>query len=195
MSISTTLGTTSSTTTNSSASSSTTSTATSSSATAYNTFLTLLTTELKNQNPLDPTDTSEFTSELISLSGIEQQQQTNATLSSVLSSLNTMSISNGIAYIGKTVEASGDTTPLQSGSANWNYTLSDSAASVQLQVTDSSGTVVATSAGDATSGKHSYSWNGAGSDGTTYSSGDYTLKVTALDSSGKAVATSTTALG
>lgn len=193
MTISSTLSTSSSTATSTAKTS--TSSASASTATAYNTFLTLLTTELKNQNPLDPTNTSEFTSELISLSGIEQQQQTNSTLNNVLSTLSAMNMSNGIAYIGKTVEASGDTAPIQNGSANWNYSLDSAADSVTLTVADSSGNTVYSGTGDTSAGKHSFSWDGKGSDGTSYTSGDYTLTVTAKDSSGSTVSSSTTALG
>ena len=179
----------SSTTTSSSSTSSTSSTAD----TAYNTFLTLLTTQLQNQNPLDPTDPDEFTSELIQLSGVEQQIDTNDQLSQLLSSVNALSLASGVGYIGKTVEFDGSDTVLQDGSAQWNYTLDDSAASVSLSVTDSSGNVVYQATGDTSAGEHGFTWDGVGSDGTQYDSGIYTLTVNALDSDGNTVDSSTTA--
>jgi flagellar basal-body rod modification protein FlgD len=183
-----------------SASLTTTSTTSSSSATsstadtAYNTFLTLLTTQLQNQDPLDPTDPDEFTSELIQLSGVEQQISTNDQLEQLLSSVNAMTLSSGVGYIGKTVEFNGSDTALQDGSAQWNYTLDDSAASVALTVTDSSGNVVYQASGDTAAGEHSFEWDGIDSDGTQYESGTYTLTVTALDSDGNSIDTAITSL-
>ena len=185
----------STTTTASTTTSSATSTANSSASTAYSTFLTLLTTQLTHQDPTNPTDTNQFTSELISLASVEQLEAVNSQLTSMVTKINNLTASNGIGYLGTTVSWSGDTAPLQSGSAAWSYTLPSDAASVSLTVTDSSGNTVATATGDTTSGSHSFTWNGTGSDGTSYSSGDYTLTVTAKDSSGKALTTTTTAKG
>jgi flagellar basal-body rod modification protein FlgD len=162
---------------------------------AYNTFLKLLTTQLQHQDPLNPTNTDTFTSEMIQLSGVEQQLQTNQTLSSMASNLNSITAANGLGYIGKKVTASGATVPLQNGSASWNYTLNQTASQVQLAVQDANGNTVWTGSGDPSSGQHNFSWNGKNSAGQAASSGDYTLQVTAVDSSGGAVTTSTNILG
>src|ERR1700735_1652211 len=91
--------------------------------TAYNTFITLLTAQLQHQDPLNPTNTDTFTQELIQLSGVEQQLDTNQTLSSMNTDLSTITQANGLGYVGKTVTASGATSPIQSGTAQWDYTL------------------------------------------------------------------------
>lgn len=179
----------------SSNSSSSSSSSTTDATTAYNTFLTLLTTELQNQDPLNPTDTSEFTNQLIGLSSVEQQESMNSTLSSILDSLNSYGLSNGVAYIDKSVTYSGDTAALQGGSANWQYTLSGDAASTKLTVTDSDGNVVWSGTGDTSSGTHSFSWDGTDSDGAAYTSGAYKLTVTSVDSSGATVSSSISAIG
>jgi flagellar basal-body rod modification protein FlgD len=176
-------------TTSSSSSSSSTSTAD----TAYNTFLSLLTTQLQNQDPLDPTDPDEFTSELIQLSGVEQQIDTNDQLSDLVSSVNALTLSSGVGYIGKSVEYSGSDATLSSGAADWTYTLDDTADSVTLSVTDSDGKTVYSTSGDTASGEHSFTWDGTGSDGTQYTSGDYTLTVRAVDADGNTIDSSTTA--
>jgi len=163
--------------------------------TAYNTFITLLTTQLQHQDPLNPTNTDTFTQELIQLSGVEQQLQTNSTLSSMSTDLNAMSQANGLGYVGKTVTASGATTPLQSGQAQWGYSLTSNAANVSLDVKDASGNTVFTASGDTTAGQHNFSWNGTTSSGTTETSGDYTLQVTATDAGGNAVTTTTSLTG
>jgi flagellar basal-body rod modification protein FlgD len=180
------LAVTSSTTTTTSSSSSS-----SSAEESYNTFLTLLTTQLQNQNPLDPTDTTEFTNQLIALSGVEQQLISNTSLSAITDSLASLSASNGVGYIGKTITTEGDTTALQDGSAGWSYDVNGSASAVTLSVSDSDGKVVWSGSGNTSSGSHDFSWDGTGSDGTQYTSGDYTLSVKATNSSGNSVDTTT----
>ncbi|HVY99750.1 MAG TPA: flagellar hook capping FlgD N-terminal domain-containing protein [Dongiaceae bacterium] len=163
--------------------------------TAYNTFLTLLTTQLQNQDPLNPTDPDQFTSELIQLAGVEQQMSSNDTLSQLLSSVNSLTLSSGVGYIGKTVEFDGSDSTLQNGAAQWNYTLPSTASSVTLTVSDASGNTLYQTSGDVAAGEHSFTWDGTAGDGTTYDSGTYTLTVQALDSDGDTISTSTTALG
>ena len=73
----------------------------------FDSFLSLLTTQLQNQNPLDPLDTNQFTAQLVQFSGVEQQLKTNDYLSSlVANNANTVN-TNAVSYIGKTVTASG----------------------------------------------------------------------------------------
>jgi flagellar basal-body rod modification protein FlgD len=170
-------------------------TATTSASNAYNTFLTLLTTQLQNQDPLNPTDTTAFTTEMIQLSSVEQELQTNQTLSSISTDLTSISAANGLGYVGKTVTAAGATSPMQSGTTDWTYTLNSNAADVTLQVQDANGNTLYTGTGDTTSGQHSFSWNGQGTGGATYSSGDYTLLVTATDSSGAPVTSTINLVG
>jgi len=172
---------------NSAASSSSNSAATNDATTAYNTFLTLLTTQLTHQDPLNPTDSSQFTSQLIQLSSIEQQQQTNSQLASIASALNTVGLSTGVSYLDKTVVYDGNVAPLQDGTANWSYSLPSDAASVKITVTDSDGNTVFSGTGDATAGGHAFNWDGKDSDGNQLPDGNYTLTVTAVDSSGNSV--------
>src|ERR1700712_1251997 len=73
----------------------------------FDTFLQLLTTQLKNQNPLDPLDTNQFTEQLVQFSSVEQQLKTNDFLSTLVSNNSNSINSNAVGYIGKTVAASG----------------------------------------------------------------------------------------
>jgi len=177
-------------------SSSTTSTSASSASSTYNTFLKLLTTQLKNQDPLNPTDTTAFTQEMIGLASLEQQVTTNSDLSSIQSSLSSLSATNGVGYIGKTIVASGSTEPLSSsGTTKWQYDLNEASASTTLTATNSSGETVYSTSGATTSGNHTLSWDGTDNSGNAVSSGDYTLTVKALDSSGNTITTSTSIVG
>jgi flagellar basal-body rod modification protein FlgD len=162
---------------------------------AYDTFLTLLTTQLQNQDPLNPTDTSQFTSEMIQLSGVEQELNINNTLDTMSSDLSSISASNGLGYIGKSVTATGSTIPLQDGSANWDYNLPSTASNVTLTVQDSSGNTVYSTTGNPAAGQHSFTWNGNNSSGTAEPAGDYTLQVAAVDGSGNAITTTTEIVG
>jgi flagellar basal-body rod modification protein FlgD len=173
----------------------TTSAASSSVSSAYNYFLTMLTTELKTQNPLDPVDSTQFCSQLIELSSVEELVSMNSCMSDITSDLSSLSLSSSVSYIGKTVEASGSTAALQSDSAEWSYTLSSTAATTTLTITDSSGDAVWTGTGDTDSGSHTLTWDGQTTSGTQLTSGTYTLTVSATDSSGSSVTTSTDIIG
>jgi flagellar basal-body rod modification protein FlgD len=163
--------------------------------TAFNTFITLLTTQLQHQDPLNPTNTDTFTQELIQLSGVEQQLKTNSTLSSISTDLSSITQSNGLGYVGKTVTATGDTSPMQSGKAQWDYNLSSAAHSVVLTVQDLSGNAVFTTAGSLSAGNHPFTWNGQTDKGPAVTSGDYVLNVQAFDTAGKPLTTTTAIVG
>jgi len=189
-------GTTSTGSSSSSSSTSSSSTSASSASSVYNTFLLMLTTQLKNQDPLNPTDTTAFTQEMIGLASLEQQVDTNTDLTKVQSSLDTLTSTNGVAYIGKTVVATGDTEQVSSGgTGTWKYDLGTTSKSTTLTITNSSGTTVWSGTGDTASGSHTLSWDGKDSSGSTVSTGDYTLTVNALDSSGNAVTSTTSIVG
>ncbi len=161
----------------------------------YNTFLNLLTAQIQNQDPLSPMDTTQWTQQLVQYSQVEQALKTNGYLATIAAnSGNTMS--NAVSYIGKTVQTSDSTATLNNGSANWNYHVADDAASVTLKVTDSKGNVLYTeTSSDVSSGDHSFNWDGKTSAGKTETSGDYTLTVTAKDSNGNAVTTTSGVTG
>lgn len=184
---------TASTATTTTSTSSTSSTASTSASSTYNMFLQMLCTELQTQNPLDPTDTNQFTSQLTAYSQLEQQIATNDKLDSLISAFDATSVSSGVGYLGHSVEASGDTLSASSDGSldgSWKYTLGSNATSVSLSVVDSSGNTVWSGSGDGSAGSHSFSWDGTESDGSAAPAGKYTLKVAATDSSGSTVDTS-----
>jgi flagellar basal-body rod modification protein FlgD len=174
----------------------TSSSTTSSSSLTSSDFLNLLVSELQNQNPLDPTDSTDFINQLTSYANYEQQQTLNTNLSSLATSFNSMLTLNATNYIGKTVEAKGDTATLQNGQASFGYSLNSAASSVTLTVSDSSGNAVWTGSGTTTAGSNSFTWDGKKTDGTQLSDGgQYSLSVTASDSSGNSVYGYTTVSG
>lgn len=158
-------------------------------------FLSLLVDELQNQDPLNPTDTNEFMSQMMSYANYNEESSINSNLSSLVSSFNSMLSSNALGYIGYTVEATGSTTALSDGSASWGYSVGANASNVTLTVKNSSGNTVYSTSGDTGQGDHSFTWNGTTTDGSQLTSGDYTLSVSATNASGSTVTTSTTISG
>jgi flagellar basal-body rod modification protein FlgD len=156
----------------------------------FDTFLQLLTTQLQNQNPLDPLDTNQFTQQLVEFSGVEQQLKTNDFLSSlVTANANTVN-SNAVGYIGKTVSASGVRSELANGKATWNFTLPE-AANVNVDIKDANGNVVYSEQGDLKQGDGTFTWDGKDNEGNAQAAGTYSISMTGTDGSGKTVNIST----
>lgn len=151
-----------------------------------NTFLTLLTTQLKYQDPMDPMDTAEFTNQLVQYSSVEQAIQTNSKLDNLL----TLTISNlgaqAVSYIGKTAQVLGNVMPLEGGKAKATYTLSNDALSTTISVKDMTGKVVYTENGNITAGTHEFTWNGKDSNGNQLEDGAYEIVVSPKGANGEA---------
>jgi flagellar basal-body rod modification protein FlgD len=163
----------------------------------YETFLKLLTTQLKNQDPLSPLDTNDFTQQLTAMTGVQQQLLTNQLLTQVISQGQVGLSGSAVNLIGKSVTAEQPTMTLQDGKAQFGYSLGAGAAQTKLEVLDAHGqTVWSGKAADNGAGPHTLDWNGRSSSGHQMPDGGaYVLRVTALDSTGKAVASVTTTTG
>src|SRR3954453_7439499 len=83
----------------------------------FQTFLTLLTTQLKNQNPLDPLDTNQFTSQLVQFAQVEQQMNMNSNLTTLVSLQKTAQTTAAVGFLGSTVVVDGETAALSGGKA------------------------------------------------------------------------------
>lgn len=173
-------------------SSTTTTTSTSSLGLDTSDFLQLMIEQLQNQNPTDPTDTTEFMNQMIQLSNYDTQMAMSEKMDTMVSSVNSLISSNGLGYIGQTITAEGETTTLQDGEANWNYTLDSDASSVTVSVLDEDGNTVYSATDSADAGTYAFSWDGVTSDGEQMEDGGiYTLSISATDSDGETVDTST----
>ena len=107
----------------------------------FNDFLSLLTTQLQNQDPTSPMDTSQFTSQLVQFTEVAEQISGNSTLTSILGVGQTQQLAQASALVGQQVTFTGGTLPLQNGSAQVDYQTT-SAGPVQVTVTNSSGVTV-----------------------------------------------------
>ena len=161
----------------------------------FDTFLTLLTTQLQNQDPMNPMDSNQFTQELVQFSGVEQQINTNTNLQTLISLQQGSAGTAASGYLGKTITVTNGQGALQSGEADWSYALASPAAATTLSVTNSAGQVVYSTSGATASGQHDFSWNGEDSNGNQLADGAYTLSVSATDSTGAAVSSAIASKG
>ena len=160
-----------------------------------NTFLTLLTTQLQNQDPLSPLDTNQFTQQLVSFSEVEQQINTNTNLQTLISLQQTSQAVSALPLIGQTVRYNSSTAPLSNGQATFNYTLPSNAQQANLVITDANGQVDYVAPADTSAGPHSFTWNGQTTGGNAAPAGSYVLSVAATDANGNSITVPVTASG
>src|SRR6185437_5900925 len=154
-----------------------------------NHFMTLLVTQLKNQDPLNPMDNSQMTSQLAQINTVSGIQDLNTTLKSINGQINAGQSLQAAALIGKGVLVPGDRVLVGSDGTTTPFGLELGAAAddVQISVTDGSGKVVRSfDLGALDAGTQSFSWDGKLDDGTQAPQGAYTVSIKA-SSGGQAV--------
>jgi flagellar basal-body rod modification protein FlgD len=149
----------------------------------FNEFLTLLTTQLQNQDPSSPMDTATFTSELAQFAGVEQQVNTNTNLTSLIQLTQGQAMLQGSSLLGDQVSLNSTTLPVQNGEAALNFT-SPTAQPVQITVTNAADATVDQQTVAANSGANTWHWNGQGSAGGTVPDGAYTVAVATVPAAG-----------
>jgi flagellar basal-body rod modification protein FlgD len=153
------------------------------------TFLNLLITQMKYQDPMNPMDNQQFIQQLASLSTVEQLRAANDNLTSLGLYQSSINNAQSVSMIGKEVKASGNSVTLDgSTGTKIYYKLDEAAASVTINISDSSGNIVrslAQSGVDA--GDQDISWNGNDSNGSPLPAGTYTYEVSAKTAGGDAV--------
>ena len=161
----------------------------------FSTFLTLLTTQLQNQDPLSPMDSNEFTQQLVEYSQVEQQIDTNSNLQTLITQGQSQGSAVATTYLGKQVTVTNGQAPLSSGTATWNYNLGATASATALTITNSAGQAVYSGAGETASGAHAFTWNGKDQNGNQWPDGVYSLNVTAKAADGSAVTSTVSSTG
>ena len=147
----------------------------------FDTFLTLLTEQLQNQDPLNPMDSQQFVSQLVDFSSVEQLIGSNQSLESLLALQSATARMGAVDYIGKQATLSTDSAALQNGKADWTYALPREAVSSTLVITNEQGRQVASLPGQTGSGPHDFAWDGRDAAGNLQPDGVYTLQVVAKD--------------
>ena len=160
----------------------------------FDTFLSLLTTQLKNQNPLEPLDTNQFTQQLVQFAGVEQQINMNQQLTSLVNLQKANQVTSAMSFLGSTATVDGTTTKLANSAASWSFAV-DKPSTATLNIKNSSGVLAYTGSYPLNPGAQNFNWDGRGNNGVKWPDGDYTLSVTAKDASGNTIAVSTEVKG
>lgn len=162
----------------------------------YETFLRLFTVQLQNQDPLEPLDTNQMTSQLAQFSAVEQAVKSNENLETLINTQRQNQLSTAVSFIGAEVETSGNSGELREGQAVFSYLLPQEAGKVDIIVSDESGRAVFQGNGTTADGRNLVVWDGVNSfTGRTEPDGIYTITVKAKDNFGKEITVDARAVG
>jgi flagellar basal-body rod modification protein FlgD len=151
-------------------------------------FLSLLVSELQNQDPMAATSVTDFINQMTSYANFSQQQSINSSLTSLAGAFSSLVTLNSVNYIGHNVKAITDTALLTKGSATYGYSLSGAASDVSITIKDAAGNTVFTGTGTGNSGDNTFTWDGKDSNGKQLpDGGKYTISVAATDAVGNSV--------
>lgn len=171
------------------------STATSQLSANFDTFLTLLTAQLRNQDPLEPLDTEKFTDQLVQFANVEQSIQTNQHLEALLALQSASANETALAMVGRVATVETDAAVLGGEGAKWHYTLPQDASEATLQILDARGVVVATRDAQTSAGTHEAVWDGSLDNGTRAENGVYRLTISAVSGDDEPLAAAVTMTG
>jgi len=163
----------------------------------FDTFLQLLTTQLQNQNPLDPLNTNQFTQQLVEFASVEQQVNMNTNLQTLISLQHTAEATSAMQLIGLTASVKSNTAVLSNATgspATWTFSV-PSPATGQLSITNASGQTVYAGTVTLNSGNQTFTWNGQGNNGITWPDGNYTMSINATGANGQPVTIATEVKG
>ena len=125
-------------------------------------FLKLLITQIQNQDPLNPTDNAQFTSQLAQINTVSGLERVNESISSMSSQFLQMQAMQSASLVGRSVVVPGNALTVSDGKATGQFELSSAADSVKVDVLSSAGRVIDTiDIGAETSGRHQFSWTTA----------------------------------
>jgi flagellar basal-body rod modification protein FlgD len=161
----------------------------------FDMFLMMLTTQLKNQNPMDPLDANKFTEQLVQYSSVEQQVAMNQSLDQLKAIMVAQNAASLVSYVGAEVTAQGNAAVLKDGKANWVFSTGTQAQSMQVEIRNEAGAVVATRTITPSAKDHSFQWDGKANDGTSLPNGTYRVTVTAKDAQGATMPVTTKVSG
>jgi flagellar basal-body rod modification protein FlgD len=163
----------------------------------FDTFLQLLTTQLQNQDPLDPLDTNQFTQQLVEFASVEQQVNMNTNLQTLISLQQTTAATAALQLVGSTVTISGNSATLSNATnspATWSLKAS-TPATANVTITSSTGQTAFTGTVALNAGTQTFGWNGQGNNGVTWPDGTYTITVNATGANNQPVNVSTQVQG
>ena len=153
----------------------------------FNQFLTLLTTQLQNQDPLSPMDSTEFTNQLVQFAGVEQQININQKLDSLVSLQLGNAMGSAIGYVGQKVNYVSSEFNFDGGPVDFSYAYNGKPVSGKIRILDEAGKTIYEAEANTAAGKNKFTWDGTTKDGGKAVPGTYEMKIDALDDKGQAV--------
>lgn len=157
--------------------------------TDFNTFLTLLTTQLRNQDPTNAMDVNKMTEQLVAFTAVEQQVQTNTNLAQLITLQQGNTLTSASDLLGRVVEVESNRMALQNSQAALRLPAAGAARQAVIQITDSSGRVVREAQAPLTSGSPStWNWDGRDGAGRQLADGSYGFTIQGRDAGGGRVA-------
>lgn len=154
----------------------------------FDTFLTILTAQIQNQDPLEPMDSSKFTEQLVQFSGVEQQIKSNKQLEELLAATYSSAGAALSGYLGQQAEIDTSGAQFTGDPITWRYSLPSDAAKTTVTVTDASGRVLYSESGELTAGTHDFVWDGQLNSGERADDGQpYWINVVAEDANKKSL--------
>ena len=160
----------------------------------FSDFLGMLMTQLQNQDPTSPLDTNQFTSELVQFSGVEQQINTNSSLTQLIQLTQAGEVMQASAMTGKQVTVTSNQIPLQNGSGSVQFT-TPAAEPVAIAISNANGQAVRGVTLNAAAGQNTWSWNGTDNAGNAVPDGAYNIAVVGANSDGTTAAVPFTVSG
>lgn len=155
----------------------------------YQTFLRLLTTQLEHQDPMSPTDPTEFLSQIAQFSTVEQQMKTNSTLEQMSQFLGGSVDRLDFGYLGREVRALGDIVGTDgTRPVNFAYSLEGSATEAEIVIRDKQNNIVKQMPADSSPGEHEVIWDGKTQNGEPAPEGQYKINIVALNEDEEPVA-------
>jgi len=149
-------------------------------------FLTLLIAQLKNQDPLNPMESTDFTAQLAQYSSLEQLFKVNTNLEGIHTSVDNQTKGNPIDYIGKIIKADDNTIAVKDDEALTSSFVLNEKADVTVVIYDSEGREVRTYyKGWMEAGEHNVEWDARSNSGTQVPDGNYQYDIFAQSSSGE----------
>lgn len=152
----------------------------------FNSFLSLLTTQLKHQDPTEPLDTNQMTAQLVDFTALEQQLQTNEFMAALFLNTQHSAQTEAVSFIGKKITTEGNLAILQNSEATWSYR-SPEAGTANIAIFDEDDTLVKSETIAIEPGQSSYTWNGVTDSGNKAPDGRYAIKITALNASNESM--------
>ena len=153
-------------------------------------FLTLMTAQMKNQDPFDPVDNTQMVAQMAQFSSLAGISEMNSTLQAIAAKLNATTSTDLVSWVGRTVLTEGNVAyPRSDGSLGGMIELGADAAEVNVVIEGPNGEILkSVSLGAAPAGETEFEWDGTSDTGEPAGDGPFTIRVAARDANGNAVA-------